>query len=74
MKKNLIIGIIVLVIIYGLVMFLILGKADKSDKSTNYVIFNNLNLVHGDHSSDFWDVVGENMPNYKKYRKEMKVF
>ncbi len=63
MKKNLIIGIIVLVIIYGLVMFLILGKADKSDKSTNYVIFNNLNLVHGDHS--FRKVDKSEINNYK---------
>lgn len=41
----------------------------------DYVIVHELtHLVHGDHSSEFWDVVGENMPNYKKYRKEMKVF
>lgn len=41
----------------------------------DYVIIHELtHLVHGDHSSEFWSVVEENMPNYKKYRKEMKVF
>lgn len=41
----------------------------------DYVIIHELtHLVHGDHSREFWSVVEENMPNYKKYRKEMKEF
>ena len=31
-------------------------------------------LIHGDHSAAFWKLVGDNMPNYKKYREEMKEF
>ena len=41
----------------------------------DYVIVHELShLVYGDHSNDFWEVVSENIPNYKKYRREMKVF
>lgn len=41
----------------------------------DYVIVHELShLVYGDHSSSFWKVVSENIPNYKKYRDEMKVF
>ncbi len=41
----------------------------------DYVIIHELtHLVHGDHSREFWSVVEENMPNFKKYRKEMKEF
>ena len=31
-------------------------------------------LIYGDHSPNFWKVVGENIPDYKEYRKEMKDF
>ena len=44
-------------------------------KYLDYVIVHELShLIHGDHSSDFWKLVGENMPDYKKYREEMKEF
>lgn len=44
-------------------------------KYLDYVIIHELtHLVHGDHSREFWSVVEENMPDYKKYRKEMKEF
>ena len=31
-------------------------------------------LKHGDHSTRFWKLVEDNMPDYKKYKKEMKEF
>ena len=41
----------------------------------DYVIIHEMtHLVYGDHSKDFWNLVEENMPNYKKYRDEMKEF
>lgn len=41
----------------------------------DYVIIHEMtHLVYGDHSSCFWKVVEENMPEYKKYRDEMKEF
>lgn len=41
----------------------------------DYVIVHEMShLIHGDHSSAFWKVVEENMPDYKKYRDEMKEF
>ena len=41
----------------------------------DYVIIHELShLIYGDHSRGFWKVVGENMPEYKKYRDEMKEF
>ena len=41
----------------------------------DYVIIPEMtHLVYGDHSKDFWNLVEENMPNYKKYRDEMKEF
>lgn len=41
----------------------------------DYVIIHEMtHLVYGDHSSSFWKVVEENMPEYKKYRDEMKEF
>ena len=47
----------------------------RDTKYLDYVIVHELShLVHGDHSSRFWKLVGENMPNYKKYREEMKEF
>lgn len=44
-------------------------------KYLDYVIVHELShLIHGDHSSAFWRLVEENMPDYKKYREEMKEF
>ena len=41
----------------------------------DYVIVHELShLIYGDHSRGFWSLVGENIPNYKKYREEMKEF
>ena len=41
----------------------------------DYVIVHEMaHLIYGDHSSAFWRLVGENIPNYKKYRDEMKEF
>ena len=41
----------------------------------DYVIIHEMShLIHGDHSTAFWKLVGDNMPNYKKYREEMKEF
>ena len=41
----------------------------------DYVIIHEMShLIHGDHSNSFWCLVGENMPDYKKYREEMKEF
>lgn len=44
-------------------------------KYLDYVIVHELShLIHANHSKEFWSVVEENMPDYKKYRKEMKEF
>lgn len=44
-------------------------------KYLDYVIVHELShLIHGDHSPSFWRLVEENMPDYKKYREEMKDF
>jgi len=41
----------------------------------DYVIIHELShLIYGDHSREFWNLVGKNMPDYKKYRDEMKEF
>ena len=41
----------------------------------DYVIVHEMShLIYGDHSSSFWKLVEENMPDYKKYREEMKEF
>ena len=41
----------------------------------DYVIIHEMShLVHGDHSNRFWRLVEDNMPDYKKYREEMKEF
>ena len=41
----------------------------------DYVIIHEMShLIYGDHSSRFWALVEANMPNYKKYRDEMKEF
>ena len=47
----------------------------RDTKYLDYVIVHELShLIHGDHSSEFWSLVEENMPDYKKYRGEMKDF
>ena len=48
----------------------------KRDTSyLDYVIIHELShLIHGDHSNRFWKLVEDNMPDYKKYREEMKEF
>ena len=44
-------------------------------KYLDYVIVHELShLIHANHSTKFWSLVEENMPDYKKYRKEMKDF
>ena len=44
-------------------------------KYLDYVIVHELShLIYPNHSKDFWALVEENMPEYKKYRKEMKEF
>ena len=44
-------------------------------KYLDYVIVHELShLVHGDHSSRFWDLVGINYEGYKEIRKEMRDF
>lgn len=41
----------------------------------DYVIVHELShLIYGDHSTKFWKLVEDNMPDYKKYREEMKEF
>lgn len=48
----------------------------KRDTSyLDYVIVHEMShLIHGDHSTSFWRLVEDNMPDYKKYREEMKEF
>ena len=47
----------------------------RDTKYLDYVIVHELShLIHANHSKKFWDLVEENMPDYKKYRKEMKDF
>ena len=41
----------------------------------DYVIIHEMShLIHGDHSRSFWKLVEQNMPDYKKYKEEMKEF
>lgn len=47
----------------------------RDTKYLDYVIVHELShLVYANHSKDFWNVVSENISDYKKYRKEMKDF
>ena len=47
----------------------------RDTKYLDYVIVHELShLIHANHSREFWALVEENMPQYKKYRKEMKDF
>lgn len=63
MKKKLVIVLTLIVIIYGFILFIIFGTRDNSDKSNNFVIFGNLNLVHGEHSFD--KVAKDDIDKYK---------
>lgn len=57
------------------VLTLNLELIKRDIKYLDYVIVHELShLIHGDHSSGFWKLVEENMPDYKKYREEMKEF
>lgn len=41
----------------------------------DYVIIHEMShLIYGNHSASFWHLVEENMPEFKKYREEMKEF
>ena len=47
----------------------------RDTKYLDYVITHEIaHLKHGDHSTRFWNLVEDNMPDYKKYKKEMKEF
>lgn len=47
----------------------------RDTKYLDYVIAHELShLIYPNHSKDFWDLVGENCPNYKIIRREMKNF
>ena len=44
-------------------------------KYLDYVIIHELShLIYGGHDKKFWALVEENMPDYKKYKKEMRDF
>lgn len=45
----------------------------KHPKYLDYVIVHELShFIHFDHSKSFWNLVGENEPNYKRLRKELQ--
>ena len=45
----------------------------KDTKYLDYVIIHELShFVHFDHSKNFWQLVGENCPDYKRLRKELQ--
>lgn len=47
----------------------------RDTKYLDYVIVHELShLIYANHSAEFWNLVEENMPQYKLYRKEMKEF
>ncbi len=47
----------------------------RDPKYLDYVIVHELShLIHPNHSSEFWHLVEENCPDYKRIRKEMKAF
>ena len=45
----------------------------KDTKYLDYVIIHELShFIHFDHSKNFWQLVGENCPDYKRLRKELQ--
>ena len=47
--------------------------AKKSEKTIEYVVLHEMcHLVYMNHSKQFWALVGQNMPDYKKWKKELK--
>ena len=45
----------------------------KDTKYLDYVIIHELShFIHFDHSKNFWQLVGENCPDYKRIRKELQ--
>ncbi len=47
----------------------------RKTKYLDYVIIHELShLIHPNHSNNFWNLVEENYPDYKKVRREMKEF
>lgn len=57
------------------VITLNLKLIERDEKYLNYVIVHELShLIHGNHSSRFWNLVEENYPNYKEIKKEMNLF
>lgn len=50
-----------------------LNLAKKSDKAIEYVVLHEMcHLIYMNHSQDFWNLVKENMEEYKEYKKELK--
>ena len=51
-----------------------LNLVTKREEVIEYVVLHELcHLKHMNHSKDFWNLVGKYMPDYKVYRKELKV-
>lgn len=49
--------------------------ATKSNEIIEYVVLHEMcHLIHMNHSKDFWSLVENNMPEYKKYKKELKKY
>ena len=47
--------------------------AKKEEKAIEYVVLHEMcHLVHMNHSKKFWDLVEENMPEYKEIRTKLK--
>ena len=57
------------------VITLNLKLIEREEKYLNYVIIHELShLIHGNHSTRFWNLVEENYPDYKKVKREMNLF
>ena len=52
-----------------------LNLIQKREELIEYVVVHELcHLKHMNHSTDFWNLVGKYIPNYKEYRKELKSY